>query len=201
MKDASWEERKFYTIDLEIQEPEDVADKFIEFLSKDNISSDEAIKKAEATHKDQQKSKVIEKTLPEAWNKIISEPEETLVNLLSDTTESLCGHSVRDDLAIKFLRTNKNNLTIPVEHGRKIVIRGKVFRDKGKKDPEAPPPPDGRWMDKVLKFIADKGGKGASWDDLRNMKEINDNTLRTMVHRLKKRGKIRNLSRGVFVKV
>jgi hypothetical protein len=113
MKDASWEERKFYTIDLFQQEPTQVADKFIDLLSKENISSGEAIKNAEATHEDQQKRNVIRKTLPEAWNKIISEPEEILVDLLRDTTENLCGHSVRTALAKDFLESNKNNLTLP----------------------------------------------------------------------------------------
>lgn len=121
MKDASWEERKFYTIDLFRQEPTQVADKFIDLLSKDNISSGEAIKNAEATHEDQKKRDVIKKTLPKAWNKIISELEETLVNLLRDTTVNLCGHSVRAALAKDFLENNKNNLTLSEKPVKKVV--------------------------------------------------------------------------------
>jgi hypothetical protein len=112
MKDASWEDRKFYTIDLVRQEPTHVADKFIDLLSKDNVSSGEAIKNAEATHADQQKKNIIKKTLPEAWNKIISETDETLVNLLRDTTEQLCGHRVGDAFAKDFLVISKDDLTL-----------------------------------------------------------------------------------------
>lgn len=134
MKDASWEERKFYTLDLVQQEPTHVADKFIDLLSKDNISSGEAIKNAEATHEDQQKRNVIKKTLPEAWNKIISEPEELLVNLLRDTTENLCGHSVRAALARDFLVINKSNLTLSEKPVVKVVKPDtKVITEKVRK--------------------------------------------------------------------
>ncbi len=112
MKDVSWEDRKFYTIDLVRQEPIQVADKFIDLLSEDNVSSGEAIKNAEATHADQQKTRIIKKTLPEAWNKIISENDETLVNLLRDTTEQLCGHRVGAAFAKDFLLTSKDDLTL-----------------------------------------------------------------------------------------
>jgi len=134
MKDASWDERKFYTIDLVRQEPTHVADKFIDLLSKDNISSGEAIKNAEATHEDQQKRNVIKKTLPEAWNKIIAEPEEPLVNLLRDTTENLCGHSVRASLAKDFLVINKNSLTLSEKPVAKVVKSvTKVIKENGPK--------------------------------------------------------------------
>jgi predicted type IV restriction endonuclease len=112
MKDASWEERKFYTIDLVRQEPTHIADKFIDLLSRANVSSGEAIRNAEATHADLQKKNIIKKTLPEAWNKIISEPDETLLNLLKETTETLCGHSVGTAFAKNFLVSNKDGLTL-----------------------------------------------------------------------------------------
>jgi len=98
MKDARWEERKFYTVDLFQQKPERIATKFLDFLSRDNISSGQAIKNAEATHEDQQKRNVIKKILPKAWNKIISELHDPVVNLLIETTENLCGHTVGNTL-------------------------------------------------------------------------------------------------------
>jgi predicted type IV restriction endonuclease len=112
MKEAWWEEKKFYTVDLLQQEPERIAAKFVELLSKDNITSGQAIKNAEATHEDQQKRNIIKKTLPKAWNKIISEPQDAVVNLLMDTTETLCGHTVGSALAKDFLVKNRNSLTL-----------------------------------------------------------------------------------------
>lgn len=113
MKDAEWEERKFYTIDLIEQEPERIAEKFIDLLSKDNILSSKAIENAEATHESQQKKKIITEALPKAWNKIIHELDDPLVNLLMETTENLCGHRVGTSLAKQFITSNKDNLTLP----------------------------------------------------------------------------------------
>ena len=79
LQDAAWEDRKFYTVDLLQQESEDVADKFIDFLSKDNISSGRAIENARSIYESQQKKNVIRNTLIKAWNKIISEPQESLI--------------------------------------------------------------------------------------------------------------------------
>jgi hypothetical protein len=132
MKDVNWEERKFYTIDLIEQEQERIAAKFIDLLSKDTVISGQAIKNAEATHKSQQKKKIVAEALPKAWNKIISELEDPLVNFLMETTENLCGHSVGYALAKQFLASNKGNLSLsekpivskkPIKNN--ISIRGK----------------------------------------------------------------------------
>ena len=112
LQDAAWEERKFYTIDLLQQESEDVANKFIDLLSKDKISSGKAIDNAKSIYRSQRKKNVIRETLLKAWNKIISEPEENLVSLLAETTEKLCGHTVDNALTKQFLSQNAEHLIL-----------------------------------------------------------------------------------------
>ena len=102
LNEGNWEERRFYSIDLVQQEADDIAQKFIDFLSKDNIYNGKAIKNAEAIYKSQQKKNVIKDTLPKAWNKIISEPDELLVELLNETTEKLCGYRPETALTEQF---------------------------------------------------------------------------------------------------
>jgi len=109
LNEGGWEERRFYSIDLIQQEPEDIAQKFIDFLSKDNIYNGKAIKNAEAIYKSQQKKNVIKDTLPKAWNKIISEPDEFLVELLNETTEKICGYRPETELIESFLAKNRDN--------------------------------------------------------------------------------------------
>jgi hypothetical protein len=98
---GNWEERKFYTIEIYDQESEDIVQKFEDFLSKENVISDIAIIKAENLYKSMQKSNLIKETLPRAWEKIITEPDETLVDLLADTTERLCGYRP-DNKAVEY---------------------------------------------------------------------------------------------------
>jgi len=110
---VQWEQRKFYSIDLLQQESEDVAQKFIDFLSKDNISSGQAVKNAEAIYSSRKKKNVVRETLPKAWNKIILDPDELLVELLSETTEKLCGHGADSELIERFMSKNRDNWLIP----------------------------------------------------------------------------------------
>lgn len=112
LHEGSWEQRKFYTIDIVQQEAADVTSKFISFLSKGMLSSGEAVKNAEAIYKGQQKVNILKESLPKAWNKIIEEADELLIDLINDTTEKLCGYKAESALVEQFLSKHKNNLII-----------------------------------------------------------------------------------------
>ena len=103
LREGSWEQRKFYTIEIYDQETEDITKKFEEFLSKENVISDIAIKNAENLYKSKQKQHLIKETLPKAWEKIITEPDELLVELLAETTEKLCGYKPDNETVEQFL--------------------------------------------------------------------------------------------------
>jgi len=103
LREGSWEQRKFYTIEIYDQDSEDIVSKFEDFLLKDNVISDKAIEKAESLYKSKQKQYLIKETLPRAWKKIITEPDELLVELLADTTEKLCGYKPDNDIVEDFL--------------------------------------------------------------------------------------------------
>lgn len=103
LREGSWEQRKFYTIEIYDQESEDIVKKFEEFLSKENVISDRAIENAENLYKSRQKQYLIKETLPKAWKKIITEPDELLVEILAETTEKLCGYKPDDETVEQFL--------------------------------------------------------------------------------------------------
>lgn len=112
LHEGSWEQRKFYTIDILQQESEDVVSKFIDFISKDDIGSGKAIQNAEAIYKGQQKQNILKDTLPKAWNKIISEADELLIELINETTEKICGYKADSELVEQFLSRHRNQLVI-----------------------------------------------------------------------------------------
>ena len=80
LNEGSWEQRKFYTIDLIQQQPENIAEKLIDFLKKENISTGLALKNAELIYKNRQKTRIIKDTLYKAWNKIVSIPDDLLID-------------------------------------------------------------------------------------------------------------------------
>ncbi|MCD6238198.1 MAG: restriction endonuclease subunit R [Thermotogae bacterium] len=103
LHEGSWEQRKFYTIEIYDQDSRNIANKFEDFLSKENLISGKAIGNAENLYKGKQKQYLIKETLPKAWKKIITEPDDLLIELLADTTEKLCGYKPNNEIVEEFL--------------------------------------------------------------------------------------------------
>lgn len=121
-EDAEWRERKFYAIDILQQDSSHVASKFIDLLSKPNVISSRALQNAVSIYKGKQKNKAIADNLPEAWNKLILEPNELLVELLSETTESLCGFKPENSEVVAFLKSKEDQFVlIPEEEPPEIT--------------------------------------------------------------------------------
>jgi len=89
--DGNWEQRRFFTVNLSEQEPTSTAEMFTNLLSKENVASGDAIKRAEHLHEKSQRTKHIKEALPKAWYKIINDPDDLLVELLIETTANLSG--------------------------------------------------------------------------------------------------------------
>lgn len=111
-KKGSWKNRKIYTIDLFQQELDDVCDKFINLLSKSQVNSGEAIKYGESLYKGKLRKETLSESLPEAWNKIINDSDSILLDLLSETTEGLCGYRPDAQEAKQFIKNHEHKLII-----------------------------------------------------------------------------------------
>jgi len=114
LHEGSWEQRKFYTIDILQQELLDISSKFIDFLSMDNIKNEKAVQNAETIYKSRKNITMFKETMPKAWNKIIETPDDLLVDLITDTTEKLCGFKEDNELVRHFLSEYKGQLMVSV---------------------------------------------------------------------------------------
>jgi hypothetical protein len=99
------EQKRFFTADLLKQKTDAVVSRFIDFLGNQNIASGEFLKAAQA-YFHSQKQRIAGDAVPVAWNKIVSEPNKIFVELLSETTEKLCGYKADSKLVEKFLQKN-----------------------------------------------------------------------------------------------
>ena len=104
--EGAWDDRKFYTIDILEQEIENIADKFGLLLSNKNVASGEAVRQAESILKNRQKEKAIRESLLEAWNSVIKEPHELLVEILIETVEEVCGFKPENSEIREFIRNH-----------------------------------------------------------------------------------------------
>lgn len=107
LREGSWGQRKFYTVDMVEQPADDVASKLVDLMSRANVESSKAVENAENLYRSQQKENIITKTLPKAWNKLILETDEGLMDLLSEATEKLCGYKAEAELVEGFLTRNE----------------------------------------------------------------------------------------------
>jgi hypothetical protein len=156
LHEGDWEQRKFYSIDIYQQEAEDIASKFVDFLSRENIASGAALDNAEAVYKSQQRQKILQATLPRAWNMIVSEPDGLLVDLLNETSESICGYRADDNTIKRFLAKYRDLLTISVD-------LPEVIPPASPKQPQASRPSGkskGSRKDSLLRLFSDIGGEG-----------------------------------------
>ena len=136
LREGNWEQRKFYTIEMYDQESGDIAEKFESFLSKENVVSDKAIENAENLYKSKQKLHLIEETLPKAWEKIITEPDEFLVELLAEITEKLCGYKPDNEIVERFLEGISEGYTVQAKKGIRVspqVLSDQAFRPPSEK--------------------------------------------------------------------
>ncbi len=106
LHEGSWEQRKFYTVEIYDQNSEDIVGRFLDYLAKEKVYSGGHIQNAEAVYKSRQKEYQFRDTLPKAWNKLISEPDELLVELIADATEKLCGYKPDNSVVEFFISSN-----------------------------------------------------------------------------------------------
>ena len=155
LKKGVWKNRKFYTIDILVQETEVIVKKFGCFLSRENVASGEAVRQAESILERSQRDKIIKERLPEAWNKVIKNavsPDSLLVDLLAETAEEVCGFKLENDEILGFIRSHHEKWLLSLE--------GPII--------PPPPPPPGRWMSidneiYELKYIKEILVNTANW--------------------------------------
>lgn len=103
LRQGNWEQRRFLTIDLKSQKPAVVEQRFMEYLSRDKVTSGQAVTEAENLLQSRQRVEITNKTIIEAWNHIVETPDDILIDLLTETTERICGFKTDPELVRQFL--------------------------------------------------------------------------------------------------
>jgi hypothetical protein len=102
---GSSQEKWFYSIDLLKQKADDFIPQLIDLLSKNKVARGQALKTAKTLNQNK-KQKMASDIIPEAWNKILSQPNMIFVELLRETTEKICGYKVEAKIIERFLEKN-----------------------------------------------------------------------------------------------
>lgn len=118
-----WKNKKFSTLDVYNQTPEEVTNNLEKYLSKDNVFSGKSLARARDMFETRQREEVINSTLPNVWHKMVTAPDVDFISLIADRTEKAC--SYRPDSAIikNFLDDNIVHLDV-YHHTPRISVAG-----------------------------------------------------------------------------
>ena len=104
---GDYRERQVYELNLSEGNSEESAERLDRYLNYESMCTGEAV---EAIKKDYEKvvqQRQIATRLPEAWNKLLGEADEFLLDVVAEKTESLCGYRPTDEQVLTFLKNLK----------------------------------------------------------------------------------------------
>jgi hypothetical protein len=121
---GDYNERRVYKLDLLERDIEECVTRLKRYLGHDEIASGRAIEDARAEYNSLARNRDIQRTLPQAWKKLVEDGDDLLIELLAEKTESLCGFRPDPDTVTDFLRRSVLAGGIfhePIERGRAAV--------------------------------------------------------------------------------
>jgi hypothetical protein len=122
---GSWQQRKFFAIDIQQQSPNIAAQHFKEFLGRSSIADGSAVSRAKAVKESREKNILIKKTIPQAWRRIVEEPNELLIELFADKVESMCGYRPELEKLSDFIQ--EKYISVPPSLLEDIIDKGKAL--------------------------------------------------------------------------
>lgn len=99
-------ERRVYKLDIVEREIDEVVSRLERYLKYQAICSGAAMEAAKADYQNVARERQIKATLPEAWQRLVEEEDDLLLELLADRVEALCGYKPDPDTVALFLRDN-----------------------------------------------------------------------------------------------
>ena len=101
---GSYEERRFYRLKLNERDPDIICEILNRYLGRSRVVSGEALEAATQDYRDLSAQWEAARSIPKAWNQLVSGPEELLVEMLRDQTETVSGSIPKSGDVLQFLR-------------------------------------------------------------------------------------------------
>ncbi len=101
---GEYQERGVYKLDLVERDPRDGASRFQRYLEFDRVRNGTAREALEEDYRDIRRLAEIRRSLPDAWNRLVTDEDELLVELVADKAADLCGYKPDPDLVVAFLK-------------------------------------------------------------------------------------------------
>lgn len=100
---GDYEERRVYKLDLVDRDIAECASRLERYLTYESVCAGQALQAAQDDYRSVERTREIQATLPQAWEKLISGDDELLAELIADYTEDICGFRPEPDDVAAFL--------------------------------------------------------------------------------------------------
>ena len=104
---GNYEERRVYTLDIIETDNEEIVSCLNRYLNYDSVRTGEATKAIAEDYRNASNRRLIEENLPEAWNKLVEEKDEILLDLVAEKVKSLCEYKPTGAQVWDFLESLK----------------------------------------------------------------------------------------------
>lgn len=101
---GTYEDRRVYRLQIDDRAPEDSESSLQRYLSRDRVRSGAAFEAALQDYRDAAAKREAARVIPAAWSQLVEEPEDLIVELLSDQAEALAGFRPQTKDVVAFLR-------------------------------------------------------------------------------------------------
>jgi predicted type IV restriction endonuclease len=101
---GAYSERRVYKLDLLERELQESVTRLDRYLGYSRVTQGIALNAAREDYANASRSRQMVAALPEAWDKLVAEEDELLLELVADKAESLCGYKPDVDTVARFLR-------------------------------------------------------------------------------------------------
>lgn len=97
-------ERRVYKLDIVERDATECAERLERYLLHSSVASGAAIQAARDDYRNVSKNRQMLAAFPTAWNQLIAEDDDMLLEIVADRVESLCGFKPDPDMVASFLR-------------------------------------------------------------------------------------------------
>ena len=112
---GSYEDRRVHKLDLLEQDISECSYRFKRYLAHSDVVQEKAFESAKADYDSSNRAAAIQRSLPEAWRKLLENPDESILKSLAERVEAMCGFKPGHKLCAEFISNSQTPSPVPFE--------------------------------------------------------------------------------------
>jgi predicted type IV restriction endonuclease len=109
---GSYEERRFYKLDLIERDIQESAYRLERYLGYNDVVRGNALENSKKDYDNVSRERQANDKIPDAWRKLIEEKDEILLEVISEKVESICGFKPTYEQILNYLSTLQSSMNI-----------------------------------------------------------------------------------------